>query len=251
MKKETIEARRLAGLCIRCGVKVVEGRSLCQYHLDKSKTKSEKRREKLRNNNSCLRCGKPARDGMKSCEFCGKKAAQYSNKYNKSLYTERQESNICVRCGGSKETDSVHCNECQKYMKSKDKKKYDELKILNLCTHCGSEKDIDGTLCSVCKDINSKNGYKSRRSQKERVINHYGGKCFCCGETKIKFLTIDHINNDGYKHRKDINKEICRWIINNNFPENMFQVACYNCNCGRAKNNGICPHQEQKLEPNV
>jgi hypothetical protein len=24
-------------------------------------------------------------------------------------------------------------------------------------------------------------------------------------------------------------------------------VLCYNCNCGRARNGGVCPHQQKKL----
>ena len=31
------------------------------------------------------------------------------------------------------------------------------------------------------------------------------------------------------------------WLKNNNFPEG-FQVLCFNCNCGKARNKGICPH---------
>jgi len=34
---------------------------------------------------------------------------------------------------------------------------------------------------------------------KTMVYNHYGWLCNCCGETTPKFLTIDHVNNDGYK----------------------------------------------------
>src|SRR5438132_3637751 len=29
---------------------------------------------------------------------------------------------------------------------------------------------------------------------KFQVINHYGGKCICCGETLLGLLTMDHIN---------------------------------------------------------
>jgi hypothetical protein len=29
----------------------------------------------------------------------------------------------------------------------------------------------------------------------------------------------------------------------NNFPRG-YRILCYNCNCGRALNNGICPHKD-------
>lgn len=30
-----------------------------------------------------------------------------------------------------------------------------------------------------------------------------------------------------------------------NYPEG-YQVLCYNCNCGKSINNGICPHLDYK-----
>jgi len=76
----------------------------------------------------------------------------------------------------------------------------------------------------------------------------YGGaKCNCCGETELKFLTVDHINNDGAAHRKitGIGNNFFLWLRKNNFPSG-FQILCFNCNCGKNVNKGICPHQLQK-----
>lgn len=76
------------------------------------------------------------------------------------------------------------------------------------------------------------------------VIKHYStGKmvCSCCGEKHIEFLCMDHINNDGAKHRKEYKGSIYTWLINNNFPDG-FQILC--CNCNSAKEiYGKCPHQ--------
>ena len=83
------------------------------------------------------------------------------------------------------------------------------------------------------------------------IINHYSNgtmQCACCGEKQIKFLTIDHINGGGNKHRREINSpNLYRWLIKNNFPQG-FRVLCYNCNCGRVRNEGICPHQVEREE---
>ncbi|MBU2685592.1 MAG: hypothetical protein KKF27_20315, partial [Gammaproteobacteria bacterium] len=89
---------------------------------------------------------------------------------------------------------------------------------------------------------------KYREEYREKVLNHYGNKCNCCGETTPQFLTIDHIHNDGYtarqkkQHPRDASS-FYRWLVKTNFPEG-FQILCMNCNFGKARNNGICPHQE-------
>lgn len=83
----------------------------------------------------------------------------------------------------------------------------------------------------------------------EEIRNHYGGACNCCGEKEPIFLTIDHINNDGYKERTRNGGQRfgSNWyykrIIKQGFPKDL-QLLCYNCNCGRARNTGICPHKK-------
>lgn len=78
---------------------------------------------------------------------------------------------------------------------------------------------------------------------KDAAFNAYGGyKCVCCGETLEKFLTLDHINNDGNKHRKSIKTNtVYGWLKKNKYPSG-FQILCFNCNIGRSLNNNICPH---------
>lgn len=87
----------------------------------------------------------------------------------------------------------------------------------------------------------------AKKRHKERrliVINHYGGKCACCGESTIEFLAIDHINNDGNKERKrrgNIGNHRFKDIINRKFPKNL-QILCHNCNCAKGFY-GKCPHK--------
>lgn len=85
------------------------------------------------------------------------------------------------------------------------------------------------------------------RRIKEEVLRHYGGRCHCCKESTLMFLTIDHINNDGNKHRKEINRTghgFLKWLRTNDYPGG-YRVLCFNCNCGRSANGGICPHKER------
>ena len=73
-------------------------------------------------------------------------------------------------------------------------------------------------------------------------MNAYGGKCVCCGETIIEFLTIDHINGGGTKHRKEVvGGRLYDWLIKNNFPEG-YQILCMNCNMAEGIFGG-CPHK--------
>lgn len=94
--------------------------------------------------------------------------------------------------------------------------------------------------------------YKKIARQKLRleIYNAYGGSiCKCCGEKEWSFLTIDHIENDGYKHRKELKSRssdvLFVWLKKNNFPRG-FQVLCMNCQFGKVRNNGRCPHKITK-----
>lgn len=86
---------------------------------------------------------------------------------------------------------------------------------------------------------------------RKEVYTAYGSICKCCGETNMKFLTLDHVNNNGKQHRISLvgkNRggmyETLKWAKENGYP-NCLQLACYNCNMGKARNKGVCPHKEQ------
>ncbi len=89
---------------------------------------------------------------------------------------------------------------------------------------------------------------KYRAEYRAKVIAAYGSECACCGETVEQFLTVDHVHNDGYEARKQKlhpadSAGFYRWLSKNGFPPE-FQLLCMNCNFGKAKNGGVCPHQE-------
>ncbi len=99
--------------------------------------------------------------------------------------------------------------------------------------------------------------HSARHSDKARreVFGHYSnGKfvCACCGETEIDFLTIDHVNNDGARQRRDLfgrrdfgGTRFYRWLIKNGFPSDL-AVLCMNCNLSKAKH-GVCVHQTKRF----
>lgn len=90
------------------------------------------------------------------------------------------------------------------------------------------------------------NAYMRERTKqrKIRVIKEYGGKCTCCGETFIEFLSMNHKNNDGAEHRRKIGRSnLYNWLIKNGFPKE-FEVMCMNCNSSFGFY-GYCPHKEK------
>ena len=83
-----------------------------------------------------------------------------------------------------------------------------------------------------------------RKITRYEVVQKYGGKCACCGETRFEFLTIDHINGGGCRHRKELKVTSITfflWLLKNEIRGDDFQVLCYNCNCAKLDGD-VCPH---------
>jgi len=88
----------------------------------------------------------------------------------------------------------------------------------------------------------TKTNYSSRKSRETQVdyhktrmmvLCHYSDgvpKCANCGVEDERVLTLDHLNNDGNKHRREMGQlSAIYWIVKNNYPP-IFQVLCHNCN---------------------
>lgn len=95
---------------------------------------------------------------------------------------------------------------------------------------------------------------KSRREEiKKALIYRYSNgtnKCACCGESEYTFLSLDHISNDGAKHRREFGgrsnydgDDYYKALLEGEYDINI-QVLCMNCNWGKHRNNGVCPHRE-------
>lgn len=89
-----------------------------------------------------------------------------------------------------------------------------------------------------------------RDQVKAETIAAYGGACQCCGENIAELLTIDHVNNDGFKDK--VSRESRTRLLGVGFyrrlkkagwPKDNFQLLCYNCNCAKARD-GVCPHEK-------
>lgn len=104
--------------------------------------------------------------------------------------------------------------------------------------------------------------YTRNQNRKFRLLalQHYGGKCACCGETQMEFLTLSHPNNDGAKHRREIHSQmgwsqkfptnvpLAQYLAQHGFPNGYtIIVECWNCNCARAYGGG-CPHKKIPIQ---
>jgi len=94
---------------------------------------------------------------------------------------------------------------------------------------------------------------KQRHKIKLDVLSYYSygsPLCSCCGEKHIEFLSIDHINGGGNKHRVELGSSYAggakfyRWLKKEGYPIG-YRVLCHNCNQSLGSY-GYCPHQETK-----
>ncbi len=169
---------------------------------------------------------------MRNCKECGEtKPLKYFGVYNKERGLRRHRCNTCY----AKYHVVWRKGQGERY-RTISRKRFHK-RIANMS-------EIDRKLWYAEKAQKKRlSHYKNRHA----VFMAYGGyRCACCGETEETFLTIDHINNDGAEMRR--NKihghgfQFYAWLRRNNYPVG-FQVLCMNCQYGKLRNNGICPHQ--------
>ena len=128
-------------------------------------------------------------------------------------------------------------------------KKYGDVDFLKVSSWKDGPKNCKYPGCTMKVHKNGTCRKHAYYYTKIEVINHYGGKCACCGENRIEFLCLDHVNNDGYKHKRNGHRfggyTLYDYLVRNNFEtEFELQVLCHNCNAAKA-GYGYCPHQKE------
>lgn len=98
---------------------------------------------------------------------------------------------------------------------------------------------------------------------RKEAHNHYGWICACCGHNIARELQTDHINNDGFKHKEQINgfksytyrtpeglfahkrggagSVFLRDLKKRGWPEGIIQFLCANCNQAKRRFKSLCP----------
>lgn len=77
------------------------------------------------------------------------------------------------------------------------------------------------------------NRRKRYKELKALVLKAYGSKCACCSTKQPQFLTLEHKNGGGRKHREAKGSmAILRAIVKADFPKK-YSILCWNCNGAR------------------
>lgn len=133
-----------------------------------------------------------------------------------------------------------------------DKELKKQLKNQHKCIHCQRDLPEGYTIesCPSCKRILKKaaaiGGWRWKLTV--AIFDHYGWRCQCCGETIPEFLSLDHKFGGGNKDREEKRMGSNDWytaVVKDGFPEE-FQILCLNCNLGRQRNGGVCPHEYER-----
>jgi hypothetical protein len=182
----------------------------------------------------------------------------------KQRWADKRERGECMSCSQPAVHGLTKCGTHLAEARDREAKRRQLLAKIGVCTRCGQKPQAIGMrYCVDClvvaqrdrrwaKADRPRKTYRRERQQqiRDECFKAYGGyRCKCCGETEPRFMTIDHVNNDGAIHRKTIGgvhgrSQIYRWLRRHAYPEG-FQVLCFNCNSGRQLNGGICPHKQQ------
>lgn len=81
--------------------------------------------------------------------------------------------------------------------------------------------------------------------KRQEVVALLGSKCRCCDERRFSFMSIDHINGGGNKHRKRVPSpatfynEVMQAI---RAGSKEYQLLCMNCNHSKRRL-GVCEHE--------
>jgi len=157
----------------------------------------------------------------------------------------------CVSCGTPSDG-KVYCARHREIMRDRMRAKRAisiPLKPKRICPDCRiNPLEKFKTYCEPCRARRWEEWNRSRRDvHRARVLKIYqaygGALCACCHEGVFEFLSLDHIDGNGAKHRLVMGGSghmTYRWLERNNFPPG-FQVLCNNCNLGRFRNGGRCP----------
>jgi hypothetical protein len=102
------------------------------------------------------------------------------------------------------------------------------------------------TSCSRCREYTNKKANKQSREVRLKVITLYGGRCVCCGIDNLKYLQLDHKNNDGHIERKALPPSIrggrfFKLVLSQEKRDDL-QVLCANCH--NAKRYGGCTEED-------
>lgn len=165
---------------------------------------------------------------------------------------------ICKNCEIRPAVLGISTCECCLEIKRRSRKKISlERRKTKKCLKC-SKPAGERAYCKECSVAKIESARRNGTKHKIDVFQHYGGcKCRCCGESRLNFLTLDHVNNDGADHRRrlygsgsaSVGVRFYRELKKAGLPPG-FQVLCFNCNITKGLF-GECPHETYRRENDI
>jgi len=159
------------------------------------------------------------------------------------IYHKRKENNICVGCGKCPpEEPGIRCKEC-KIKRNKISKKQKEKRPEGICRQCLVRPVVIGLVsCAKCRQYGAEKSLKRHRKIRETILTLYGNCCCCCGISNLKYLQLDHKNNDGNLERASLPPTLrggrfYQHILKQGKRDDL-QLLCANCH--NAKRYGGC-----------
>lgn len=113
------------------------------------------------------------------------------------------------------------------------------------CTKCNRPNPSQYNQCDHCRLVKNKCSLERYHRIRLDIFEMYGGRCICCGENNPYFLTLDHKDNGGNKERATTHNDgisIYLDVKKTGYRDDL-QLLCMNCNFGKFRNKGVCPHK--------
>jgi hypothetical protein len=152
-----------------------------------------------------------------------------------ALRRERIANGLCRDCGNvPPRTGRKICLNCHVARTERQSRRAAKLKASGQCVQCRALAVEGKTLCQQCSDFAIESARHRRRENKLAVIERFGGKCSECGESDIRTLTIDHVNNDGNiecagKSKRITSVEFYARLVKDARARIDLKLLCFNC----------------------
>jgi len=189
----------------------------------------------------------------KTCSQCGLTKAISEFYFNRTTHRYFAECKACqsIRRKDYKERNKEYLKEKNKEWAKANPEKVKASQLREKLRHPGRAAQRMRNWVKANPERHTENQRRQYRGWHTKAFDGYGHKCVCCGESDTRFLTLDHVDEDGAKHREQLafagrrgtGVKLYKWIVSHGWPKTI-QVLCYNCNCGRFRNGGICPHKD-------
>lgn len=78
--------------------------------------------------------------------------------------------------------------------------------------------------------------FRRHHRNKVKVLELYGKKCAYCSDGRYELLSVDHINNDGARHRETLEYKrlncggMWGFLAKTVYRPDLYQILCHNCN---------------------